>query len=292
VPVEVRYYSDPACPWSWGSEPKLRRLIWEFEGELEFAWVMGGLARSYGEDYRDEEGAIGAGTDCFADLISHWLDVTAQTAMPCDPRIWTQNPISGSYPACMAVKAACEQGPEAGYRYLRRLREGLMLGRRKLDHADAMVAEAGPAGLDVERFRIDLGSHAITELFATDLDEVRDIPDDAREAGQVRRTEGRERVSFPSALFIGDDGARHGVWGWRPYEAYREAAMAAGAVQVNRGSLEPRQAVERFGNIATAEAVALADRPAPVVEAELWALATQWELRPVATLTGTLWERP
>jgi putative protein-disulfide isomerase len=292
VPVEVRHYSDPACSWSWGSEPKLRRLIWEFDGELEFAWVMGGLARTYGEDYSDEEGEIGSGPDCFADLISHWLDTTAETGMPCDPRIWTQNPISGSYPACMAVKAACEQGPEAGYRYLRRLREGLMLGRRKLDHADAMVAEAGPAGLDVERFRIDLGSHAITELFATDLDEVRDIPDDAREAGQVRRTEGRERVSFPSALFIGDDGARHGVWGWRPYEAYREAAMAAGAVQVNRGSLEPRQAVERFGNIATAEAVALADRPAPVVEAELWALATQWELRPVATLTGTLWERP
>jgi hypothetical protein len=108
----------------------------------------------------------------------------------------------------------------------------------------------------------------------------------------VRRTEGRERISCPSAVFVGNDGARHGVWGWRPYEAYREAAIAAGAVQVNGESLEPRQAVERFGNIATAEAVALADRPAPVVEAELWALATQWELRPVATLTGTLWERP
>jgi putative protein-disulfide isomerase len=291
VPVEVRYYSDPACPWSWGSEPKLRRLIWEFEGELEFAWVMGGLARSYGEDYRDEEGAIGAGTDCFADLISHWLDVTAQTAMPCDPRIWTQNPISGSYPACMAVKAACEQGSEACYRYLRRLREGLMVWRRKLDHVDALVAEAGPAKLDVERFKIDLGSHAITELFASDLDEVRDIPAEAREAGEVRRTEGRGRISFPSMVFVDADGGRHGVWGWRPYEEYREAALAAGARQANEGPLEPRVAVQRFGTIATPEAVALADRPAPVVEAELWKLATEWQLRQVAVLTGTLWER-
>ena len=31
-----------------------------------------------------------------------------------------------------------------------------MVERRKLDHAEALVGEAGPAGLDVDRFRIDL----------------------------------------------------------------------------------------------------------------------------------------
>jgi predicted DsbA family dithiol-disulfide isomerase len=55
VPVEVRYLTDPACSWSWGSEPQLRKLMWEFEGELHFAWVMGVLARQYGPDHRDEE---------------------------------------------------------------------------------------------------------------------------------------------------------------------------------------------------------------------------------------------
>ena len=25
--VELRYYTDPACEWSWGAEPKLRRLM-------------------------------------------------------------------------------------------------------------------------------------------------------------------------------------------------------------------------------------------------------------------------
>jgi protein-disulfide isomerase-like protein with CxxC motif len=43
--VQVRYYTDPACPWSWAAKPALRRLMWEFEAELEFVWVMGGLAR-------------------------------------------------------------------------------------------------------------------------------------------------------------------------------------------------------------------------------------------------------
>jgi putative protein-disulfide isomerase len=291
MPAQVRFYSDPACPWSWAAEPALRRLLWEFEGELEFVWVMGGLARRYGRDYRDEEGAIGEGPDCFADLISHWLDVAAASEMPMDPRIWTEAPLSSTYPACQAVKAACEQGWEPGLRYLRQVREGIMFERRKLDHPESLLAAAGQVRLDRKRFEIDLFSEAITEAFGADLDEVRDPPQEAREAGAVRRTEGKERIGFPSALFIGEDGSRHGVWGAaRSHPALREAALAAGARQVNEGELEPLEAIRRFGRCATRELEVLCERARPVVEAELWALARDWKLKPVAALTGTLWE--
>lgn len=289
-PVEVRYLTDPACSWSWGSEPKLRKLLWEYGDGLHFRWVMGGMARQYGSEYRDEEGSIGSGADCFGDLMAHWLDVAEETGMPFDPRIWTQNPISSTYPACMAVKAAGEQGSEAEYRYLRRLREGLMVERRKLDTAEALIAEAGPAGLDVERFRIDVYSEAITERFAADLDEVRTIPEEAREADQVKETEGKVRLALPSLVFVAADGERHGVWGWQPYEAYAEAAQAAGAEPVNEGPLAPLDAVSRFGRLATKELEVLADRPRPPLEAELWRLAAEWKLRPVEALTGTFWE--
>jgi putative protein-disulfide isomerase len=107
--------------------------------------------------------------------------------MPMDPRIWTEAPLSSTYPACQAVKAACEQGWEAGYRYLRQVREGIMFERRKLDHPEALLAAAGPARLDRRRFEIDLFSEAITEAFGADLDEVRDAPPEAREAGAVHR---------------------------------------------------------------------------------------------------------
>jgi predicted DsbA family dithiol-disulfide isomerase len=291
MPAQVRFYSDPACPWSWAAEPALRRLLWEFDGELEFVWVMGGLARSYGGDYRDEEGRIGEGPDCFADLISHWLDTAAASEMPMDPRIWTEAPLSSTYPACQAVKAACEQGWEAGYRYLRQVREGIMFERRKLDHPEALLAAAGPARLDRRRFEIDLFSEAITEAFAADFDEVRDVPPEAREAGAVRRTEGKERIAFPSALFIGEDGSRHGAWGTaRSHPALREAALAAGARQVNEGELAPLEAIRRFGRCATRELEVLCERARPVVEAELWALGRDWKLKPVTALTGTLWD--
>jgi putative protein-disulfide isomerase len=292
MPVEVRYYTDPACSWSWGAEPKLRRLMWEFGDQLRFVWVMGGLARQYGPDYRDEEGGIGSGPDCFADLMAHWIDVGAETGMPIDPRLWTRNPIASTYPACQAVKAAAEQGPEAAYGYLRRLREGLMIERRKLDHLEALVDQAGAAGLDVGRFRIDLASHAITEAFAADLDEVRNPPPEAREAGGVRRTERHERLSFPSAAFVGAEGSRHGVWGWQPYEAYREAALAAGAAVDEEGRPDPSAAIERFGRCATRELEELTGEPTPVLEAKLWPMARDWELKPVAVLGGTMWELP
>lgn len=291
--VQVRFYTDPACPWSWAAEPALRRLMWEFEGDLEFAWVMGGLARRYGREYRDEEGGIGNGPNCFADLISHWLEVAANGLMPTDPRVWTESPLTSTYPACQAVKAAAEQGWEAAYRYLRGLREGIMFERRKLDHADALIAAAGPARIDRDRFEVDLRSHAITEAFGGDLDEVRNPPEEAREAGAVRRTEGHERLSFPSALFTGEDGSRRGVWGGaRSHPALREAALAAGARQVNEGALGPVEAVRRFGRCATRELEILAEKPLPVLEAELWALARDWKLRPVRGLTGVLWEPP
>jgi predicted DsbA family dithiol-disulfide isomerase len=279
--VQVRFYTDPACPWSWAAEPALRRLMWEFEGELEFAWVMGGLARSY-------ESAD------LLQVVSQWLEDAAEGGMPCDPRIWTQNPLDSTYPVCQGVKAAAEQGWEAGYRYLRTLREGIMFERRKLDHADALIDAAGRAGIDRQRFEVDLRSHAITEAFGADLEEVRDPPHEARDADAIHRSsKGRERISFPSALFIGGDGAQQGAWGNDSVdvEKMRAAAIAAGARRVNEGTLEPREAIRRFGRCATRELEVLAEKPLPVLEAELWALARDWKLKPVPVLTGTLWDR-
>jgi len=277
--VQVRFYTDPACPWSWAAEPELRRLMWEFEGELEFVWVMGGLARSY------ERANL-------LDVGSQWLVDAAEGGLTCDPRIWTENPLDSTYPACQAVKAAAEQGPQAAYRYLRTLREGIMFERRKLDHAEALIAAAGPAGIDRPRFEIDLRSHAITEAFGADLEEVRNPPEEARQAGAIHRSsKGRERISFPSAVFVGEDGSRRGVWGGdsADLEKMQEAAWGAGAKQVNEGSLEPVEAIRRFGRCATRELEVLAARPRPVVEAELWALARDWKLQPVSALTGTIW---
>jgi predicted DsbA family dithiol-disulfide isomerase len=155
--VQMRVVTDPACAWSWGTEPKLRRLRWELGDELAPRWVMGGMARNIGDPERRR-------------YSESWLEVAAESGMPLDPRFWSKGGMASTYPACQGVVAACEQGPELGGRYLRRLREGIFCENKRLDHAEALIAEAGPAGLDVDRFEIDLRSNANVELFGAHLD--------------------------------------------------------------------------------------------------------------------------
>jgi putative protein-disulfide isomerase len=170
--VNVAYHTDPVCPWSWAFEPTVRKLMVDFEDGLDWTFVMGGLGRSLAR-----EAAARAG------MIEQWLRVSAETQAPLDPLLWADGPITSTYPACMAVKAAAEQADDRGYRYLRRVRESLMCDRRKLDQAEALIEESRAAGLDVERFRIDLRSHAITEAFATDLERTEELA--ARVGGPV-----------------------------------------------------------------------------------------------------------
>jgi putative protein-disulfide isomerase len=276
MPISVRLYTDPACVWSWGCEPQRRRLEWEFGDQIAFRPVMGGMARTIEEADRGE-------------YLVEWLETSDETGMPTDPLIWAKNPLSSSYPACQAVKAAAEQGQDAAMRYLRRLREGIMLGRRRLDHIESLLAEAAGAGIDGDRFEIDLRSHAIVEAFGADLDEVRDPPAEAREAGQVKPALGGERVGFPSYAFVGEDGARAGLYGPQPYDALREAAIDAGANPAGERPPEPLEAVERFRSLTTRELEELTGRPRPVLEAELWGMAREWRLRPEISPFGVLW---
>ena len=80
----------------------------EFGGDVQITYVMGGLAREYSGD--------------LSWLVIEWLDAADRSRMPLDPRVWHEAPLRSTFPACMAVKAAAEQGPAAAGRYLRALR--------------------------------------------------------------------------------------------------------------------------------------------------------------------------
>jgi putative protein-disulfide isomerase len=261
LPVRLRYYTDPACSASWAAEPALRRLQVEFGDEVEITYVMGGLSRQYEGDQ--------------SRLVTEWLDAAERSGMPVDPRAWNgPGAIGSSFPACMAFKAAAEQGPEAAARYLRALREGIMCRRRKLDGAEALVEEARAAGLDSERFRIDLGSHAIVEAFGADLEETR--------GGPVE--------SLPALCFAGG-GSEHWRGAQDGYEGWREAALAGGAAPASGPPLAVIAALERFGSMAAVEVSAVCDLPEPRAQAELWRLATEWRVSAERFLTGELWRR-
>jgi len=274
--VRVRCITDPVCVWSWASEPGLRALRSEFGDALSWTFVMGGLARE-----------LPAGG-----LAEPWMQVAAESAMPTDPRVWHEAPMKSTYPACMAVKAAAEQAADGGYAYLRALREGITCFARKLDHAEALVAEARGVGLDVERFRVDLASNAVVEAFGADLEEAREVPDEARAAGEVScsRPASEERVTFPTFRFEGEGGDVRWLFGHQAPEALRETAMAAGARPSGEPPPDVAGALRRFGRMALPEVAAVCDLAPLKAEADLIALALEWRARPVAVLAGRLWE--
>jgi hypothetical protein len=229
----------------------------DFGTDLSITYVMGGIARTF--DDPDS-------------MIVPWLDASDRSGMPIDPRLWAEAPLSSSYPACMAVKAATEQGPEAAGRYLRALREGLMCFRRKLDTVEVLVAEARAVGLDAGRFRVALKSNAIVEAFGADMEETRAV----------------EGLVLPSVRFEGPAGVEW-VFGKSSFEDWKAAAVRAGG-EVTGSPMDPLAAVARFGRAATVEIATICELPLTRAAAELWRLAADLRLRPVHVLTGTLWE--
>jgi predicted DsbA family dithiol-disulfide isomerase len=258
VGVPVHYFTDPACPMSWGHEPNVRRLMVEFGDGLDWRLVMGGLARDYSGH---EKGAL-----------VHWVEEAALIDMPLDPLLWNESPISSTYPACIAVKAAGEQGLYAQHRFLRVLREGLLCFRRKLDSLEPFVEEARRARLDVERFRSDATSHAMVEAFGADLELTRDVP-----PGSPRS----DRVPFPT-LRVGE----RWLFGRVPYEELRGAVVALGAAPVLSEPLSVDAAFARFERLAAKEVEVLCGLAGPLAWAELWRRVAEWRLRALRVGAG------
>jgi predicted DsbA family dithiol-disulfide isomerase len=264
--VHTQYYTDPACPWSWALEPALRRLVQELGASLEITYVMSGMRRELEDPGR---------------LAFEALEAGEQSGMPVDARIWLQDPPASSHPACIAVKAAAEQGRAGAY--LRRLREGFFCRRRKLETADALTDEArAVAGLDLERFAIDLRSHATLEAFGADLERAESVPAEHHNAASGR-------VKLPSFEFRATDGAVHGVYGYSDYATLAAAALAAGAAATGDPPPSIEQALGRFGSMATAEVAAVCGLPGPPAPAELWRLASEWRVKAEPAGGGELW---
>lgn len=244
--VDATVLTDPYCPWSWAAEPQLRRLQVEFGAGLAFTFVIVGLERAA------------------AELAYDLVEAAAESGMPADPRVFLRDPPSSAQPAGLAITAVAEQGDPGPY--IRRLREAIMLERRSMDTAPALLDAAREVGtLDLERLRIAFGSSAIVERFGADI-----------EAGRG--------VTTPAIRF--GDGEPV------PRERWREAALAAGA-EPSGETLAIEEALRRFGPMATPEVGAVCGYPpppAPRAPAELWRLALEWRVRPRRVPGGELWE--
>src|SRR2546428_23117 len=107
-----------------------------------------------------------------------------------------------------------------------------------------------------------------------------------------RRRQGSpsKSTSPPSAGSRREAGARHGGDGAAGKDELKGAAEAAGAVNSAADPPAVTDALRRFGRMARREIEEVCPLPEPRAQAELWRLASEFEVKPVRVLTGWLWE--
>ena len=172
--VEITFYTDPLCCWSWAFEPQWRRLQYEFQNILSARYVMTGLLPAW-QNYNDPIYSVSRPMQ----MGPVWHEASLASGMKIYDRIWVENPPASSYPACIAVKCAELQSKSAGVTYLRMVREAVMLQGKNIAQQDVLtgiaheLAEGSPDLLNINTFLYDLiESDNGIEAFRKDLNEV------------------------------------------------------------------------------------------------------------------------
>jgi putative protein-disulfide isomerase len=163
--VEIEYFTDPLCCWSWAFEPHWRRFINDNKHHIAWRYRMGGMLADW-NTYNDPLNDISRP----AQMAPLWLQTKYSTHTEIDPDIWLEDPPATSLTACMAVKCAELQSAAAGDMMLIYLRKAVMTRKKNiarkqviLDMAEEM-ASIYPAP-DFEKFKTDFEQNkALTQL--------------------------------------------------------------------------------------------------------------------------------
>ena len=215
--IEIVYYTDPLCCWSWAFEPQWRRLRYEFGEQIRWRYCMGGLLPNW-ETYNDPMNAVSRPLQMGPLLF----EAKYLSGMPINERIWMADPPASSYPGCIAVKCAGLQSTLAEEAYLRALREAVMLEEKNIAKENVLLEIAGvlsrksPEMFNLQRFTEDYHSGAGHQPFRDDLQRVR-----------------YHKISrFPTLTIINKKSKGVLITGYRPYEVLLQAiAQVAPSLQ-------------------------------------------------------------
>jgi protein-disulfide isomerase-like protein with CxxC motif len=235
--LRITEYTDPACPWAWGSEPKFRWL----RGVLDAGAGLGrgeavvwrrvfGILFDEGEPPAPDPAAEAAW------YLEELREISGHTGAPCPEKLeWVT---ASSWPASLAAKAAERQGAEIAEAVLHRLRETTFLDGRPADTPERVIeALREISGLDLSRLADDAASPATLEAVRRDHAETRApcpevfaIDEPARHPGRAKPLgedpEDGFRYALPTLVFDGPAG-RAVAAGWRRPQEYLDALAKA-----------------------------------------------------------------
>ncbi|MFF3751636.1 DsbA family protein [Streptomyces sp. NPDC002018] len=244
--VRITEYTDPACPWAWGSEPVFRSLRQTLGPRARWRRVFGILF--------DEDDDPAPDPDAEARWYERFIrEVTTHTDAPYAHRL--RRLTRTSWPASLAATAARSQGAGTAERVLRRLRESTFVVGEPADTPDGVrAAVQGVPGLDTDRLLRELAAPRTREAVRSDWAETRaPVPEvlaldgPGPHPGRAKEVGEHRRYALPTLIFDGP-GGQVCVPGWRPVGTYLEAARRAAAAPLPRTPVRrsPAEALEHW----------------------------------------------
>jgi predicted DsbA family dithiol-disulfide isomerase len=206
--INITCYTDPLCCWSWAFEPQWRRFQYEFAGQLQLRYCMGGLLPDW-KNYNDSHYSVSRPLQ----MGPVWMEAGHISGMPVCSKIWMENAPSSSYLACIAVKCVQLQSEALAGRYLRVLREAIMIEGKNIAILSVLLditlqfSKQHPGILDIERFCADITGENGKAAFREDLREVKYY--------QINR--------FPTLIFKSEGKASIVLTGCQPYTVLLDA---------------------------------------------------------------------
>lgn len=267
-PLHIIYFSDPICSYCWNIEGFLKRLSLEYGDYFTIEERMGGLLRQFGEvDYEGQE--INA-----KKMAEAWDLTSEKLRIPINGSVWLTDPLSSSFPASIAFKAAELQSEKLAIDLLRKLRESLFVEAKNISKWEVIEADAKLVGLNVAKLKEDYESGKAEALFNEDIALGQEVNVDV----------------FPT-LFIVDKNDNH-IQLVAPisYVAlksdFKKILPEAKLTPYNKDVLSLMQ---RFGSTTLKEMSVLTERSYSEVEVELVELTRAGKLVQIASPKGSLW---
>jgi putative protein-disulfide isomerase len=171
--VEVTFYTDPLCCWSWAMAPAWDGLVAECADAIKVSYKMGGLLPSW-KHFEDAAHSISRPTQ----MGPEWMHAAHLSGVTINSQLWITDPPASSYPACIAVKCVQLQSERYGETFLKLLREEVMVGGKNIARSEVLLDTAWLlhdqyCDFDLFKFRDDLMGEAGKEAFRKDLQDAK-----------------------------------------------------------------------------------------------------------------------
>ena len=266
--VRVLYFTDPICSACWSIEPQLRKLQLEYGDQFYIEYHMGGLLPSW-EVYN--QGPISKPSD----VAHHWEEMSRYFEMPIDGDVWIEDPLSSSYPPCIAYKAAELQGLVKAANFLRRIKEMVFLEKKNITRWEHLKLAAMESGLDTAQFSTDYYGRA-QQLFKDDLSL-------AAHYG-VR--------GFPALYFSDSLNNQTTIYGYKPYEEFEQALKKlAPELKKRKVNTASGHIFMHFPTLTSKEYAVLTSATKVNADLALDELHRQGKIEKLQSKNGILWKR-